>query len=356
MKRLFLIAALTFSSLAAAQGYPSKPVVLINPWTPAGPAELLTRIVGAKLQESLGQPFIIESKPGANGTIGATFVAKATPDGYTILFSHVGPMAISPAVVDKMPYDTLKDFEPITQVAAGALVFIVRNGLPTKNVKEFLAYAKANQGKLSCGSVGPASTSHLACELLSMLGGVNTIHVPYKGSAPVITDMLGGTIDIAFVNIAAVKPQLDGGDEPDPGRSRCPPDHETEAPPRYCRDLSPAMNEILPGFEVNSWYGMMAPAGTAAKQIGPARATSCSGARPTSAALTDLGPTDPRGAGPAHNDKSFGLDPVGSTPIAERPPPLTRRSSPTVVKTWGCADGKGRRVTGGERARKIDNE
>jgi tripartite-type tricarboxylate transporter receptor subunit TctC len=281
---------LAFSSLATAQNYPNKPVMLINPWTPGGPAELLTRIIGAKLHEQLGQPFVIENKPGANGTIGATFVARAKPDGYTILFSHVGPMAIHPAVVEKMPYDTLKDFEPVTQVAAGALVFIVRNGLPVKNVKEFLAYAKANQGKLSCGSVGPASTSHLACEQLNMLGGVQTIHVPYKGSAPVVSDMLGGTIDIAFVNIAAVKPQLDAG--------QIRPLAVTTLKRSAVLDL-PTMNEILPGFEVNSWYGMMAPAGTPKQIVNLLQ-------RETAKALKmpDV----------QERLKSFGLDPVGSTP------------------------------------------
>ena len=290
MKKLLVFICLIFSTAAGAQNYPNRPVMLINPWTPAGPAELLTRIIGAKLQESLGQPFIIESKPGANGTIGATFVAKAKPDGYTILFSHVGPMAIHPAVVEKMPYDTLKDFEPITQVAAGALVLIVRNGLPAKNVKEFLAYARANQGKLSCGSVGPASTSHLACELLNMLGGVQTIHVPYKGSAPVVSDMLGGTIDIAFVNIAAVKPQLDAG--------QIRPLAVTTLKRSAVLDL-PTMNEILPGFEVNSWYGMMAPAGTP-KQIVQLLQ------RETAKAL--------KAPDVVERLKSFGLDPVGSTP------------------------------------------
>ena len=149
LKVLLAALAAAFAATAAAQQYPSKPVRLINPWTPAGPAEILTRIVGAKLQESLGQPFIIESKPGANGTIGATFVAKSAPDGYTILFSHVGPMAISPAVVEKMPYDTLRDFEPVTQVAAGALVLLVRNDIPAKTVQELVAYGKANPGKMS---------------------------------------------------------------------------------------------------------------------------------------------------------------------------------------------------------------
>ena len=291
LKAALCIAALGLTAGAHAQTYPTKPVKLINPWTPAGPAELLARQIGTKLQESLGQPFIIESKPGANGTIGSTFVAKAPADGYTILFSHVGPMAIHPAVVDKMPYDTLKDFEPITQVAAGALVFLVRNDIPAKNVRELIAYAKANPGKLSCGSVGPASTSHLACEQLNMLGGVSTVHVPYKGSAPVVTDMLGGTIAISFLNIAGVKPQIDAGQIRAIGVS-------TLKRSAVLPDL-PAMSEVLPGFEVNSWYGMMAPAGTPKAIVSLLQ-------RETAKIL--------KAPDVQERLKALGLEPVGSTP------------------------------------------
>ena len=291
MKRLVAVAALAVAASASAQQYPNKPVRLINPWTPAGPAELLTRIIGAELQKSLGQPFIVENKPGANGTIGATFVAKSAPDGYNILFSHVGPMAISPAVVEKMPYDTLKDFAPITQVASGALVLLVRNDIPITNLKELVAYGKANQGKMSCGSVGPASTSHLACELFHILGGVQTIHVPYKGSAPVITDMLGGQISISFLNIAGVKPQLDA-------RQLRPVAVTTLRRSAVLPDL-PAMNDTMPGFEVNSWYGMMAPAGTPKDIVLLLQ-------RETAKALK-LPEVEDR-------LKQFGLDPVGNTP------------------------------------------
>ncbi len=294
-KRLSSILAAAALALAAggacAQAYPSKPVKIINPWTPAGPAELLARILGTKLQESLGEPFVIESKPGANGTIGAAYVAKSPPDGYTILFSHVGPMAISPAVAQKMPYDTLKDFEPITEVAAGALVLLARNDLPAKNVRELIEYAKANPGKLSCGSVGPASTSHLACEELNMLAGVSTIHVPYKGSAPVVTDMLGGVISISFLNIAGVKAQLDAGQL----RALAVTTLKRSA---VLPEL-PAMHEILPGFEVNSWYGMMAPAGTPKPIVELLQ-------REVAKAL--------KAPEVAERLRTLGLDPVGSTP------------------------------------------
>ena len=291
LRMLLAVAGVIAATSAFAQQYPSKPVHLINPWTPAGPAELLTRIVGTKMQESLGQPFIIENKPGANGTIGATFVAKSAPDGYTILFSHVGPMAISPAVVEKMPYDTLKDFEPITQVASGALVLLVRNDIPITNLKELVDYGKANQGKMSCGSVGPASTSHLACELFHILGGVQTIHVPYKGSAPVITDMLGGQISIAFLNIAGAMPQMRA--------NQIRPVAVTTLKRSGVLPDLPAMNESMPGFEVNSWYGMMAPAGTPKAIVQLLQ-------REVAKALKQ--------PDVAAKLKEFGLDPVGNTP------------------------------------------
>ncbi|OGA86924.1 MAG: hypothetical protein A3G27_12920 [Betaproteobacteria bacterium RIFCSPLOWO2_12_FULL_66_14] len=288
---LLTVMALAFATGASAQQYPNKPIRIINPWTPAGPAELLARTIGVKLQESLGQPVLIESRPGANGTIGATFVAKSAPDGYTILFSHVGPMAIHPAVAASMPYDTLKDFEPITQVAAGALVLLVRNDIPAKSVPELLAYAKANAGKLSCGSVGPASTTHFACEMFNMMGGVSTIHVPYKGSAPVVTDMLGGQIAISFLNIAGVTGQLKAN------QLRALAVTTLKRSP-VLPDL-PALNELMPGFEVNSWYGMMAPAGTPKAIVQLLQ-------RETAKALKAPDVNERLRAG--------GLDPVGNTP------------------------------------------
>ena len=290
-RSLAILAAFAFASAASAQQYPNKPIRIINPWTPAGPAELLARTIGVKLQESLGQPVLIESRPGANGTIGATFVAKSAPDGYTILFSHVGPMAIHPAVAASMPYDTLKDFEPITQVAAGALVLLVRNDIPAKSVPELLAYAKANAGKLSCGSVGPASTTHFACEMFNMMGGVSTIHVPYKGSAPVVTDMLGGQIAISFLNIAGVMGQLKAN-------QLRPLAVTTLKRSAVLPDL-PALNELMPGFEVNSWYGMMAPAGTPKAIVQLLQ-------RETAKALKAPDVNERLRAG--------GLDPVGNTP------------------------------------------
>ena len=243
-----------FAAAAAAQQYPTKPIKIVNPWTAAGPAELLARIIGEKVSEGFGQPVIVESRPGANGTIGAAFVAKAPPDGYTLLFSHVGPMAISPSMGLKLPYDPIKDFEPVTQVVSGPTILVVRNDLPIKSVKELIDYAKANPGKLSYGSVGPGSTTHLAGEMIGMMAGVDMIHVPYKGSAPVVVDLLGGQIGFAFINVAGILPQIQSGKVRALAVSTL--QRSTILP-----DL-PTVAETLPGFEVNSWYGIMAPAGT----------------------------------------------------------------------------------------------
>jgi tripartite-type tricarboxylate transporter receptor subunit TctC len=253
--RAFLaVTAFIVASNAFSQAYPTKPIRLISPWSPGGPAEGLARVVTMKMAEALGQPILIEAKPGANGTIGTAFVAKAAPDGYIILLSHLGPTAISPALQKDLPYDSLKDFEPITQVVAGPTLLVVRNDLPAQNVKELVAYAKANPGKLSYGSVGIGSTTHLAGELLNMLAGINTLHIPYKGSTPILTDLMGGRVDMAFIGISGSIQQAKAG------QVRAIAISTLKRSPNF-PDI-PAVSETVPGFELNSWYGMLAPAGT----------------------------------------------------------------------------------------------
>ncbi len=253
-KLLAALLALAFSSAAFAQAYPNKPIRLIVPWPPGGPAEALARTVSTKMTEVMGQPFIIEAKPGANGTIGTAFVAKAAPDGYTILFSHLGPTAISPSLMKDLPYDPVKDFEPITQVISGPTLLVVRTGLPINSVAELIAHAKANPGKVSYASVGVASTTHLAGEMLNVAAGINTLHVPYKGSTPAITDMLGQRVDFAFFGISGSIQQARAG------QLRAIAISTLKRSPNF-PDI-PAVAETVPGFELNSWYGMMAPAGT----------------------------------------------------------------------------------------------
>lgn len=249
-----LVAGLLVAGSALAQSYPARPVTVINPWTPGGPADAVARPILQKLSERLGQQFVVENRAGANGVIGSAMVARARPDGYTLLFSHVGPITISPALQRDMPYDPVKDLAPITQVVSAPLVLVVRPQLPIHDLGELIAYAKAHPGKLSYGSVGPGSTTHLAGAILGKKAGVELLHVPYKGAAPVITDMLGGQIDMAFLNISGAVAYLKSGQLR--GIAVSTRQRSTLQP-----EL-PAIAERFPDYEINSWYGMMAPAGT----------------------------------------------------------------------------------------------
>ena len=251
---LSLFACLAFANMALAQGYPNSAIKVINPWTPGGPADIVARPIMAKLAERLGQAVVIDNRAGANGIIGSTAVARALPDGYTLLFSHVGPIAISPAMQADMPYNSVKDFEPITQIVSAPTVLLVRPDLPVKTLQELIAYAKSRPGKLSYGSVGPGSTTHLAGEMLHSMAGVDILHVPYKGAGPVITDLIGGQIDMAFINISGAMSYLEVGRLRGLAVSTL---KRSSLLPNL-----PAIAEFYPGFEVNSWYGLMAPAGT----------------------------------------------------------------------------------------------
>jgi tripartite-type tricarboxylate transporter receptor subunit TctC len=253
------VAVVFFVLLASAaqaleQAYPTRQIIIINPWPPGGPTDLVARPLADYLTKALGQTVVMENRPGANGMIGSNGVARAQPDGYTLLFSHVGPMAISPAVTAHMLYDPGKDFTPISVVASGQLLLVVRPGLNIKSLDDLIAYARANPGKLKYGTVGPGSTTHLAVEWLKTLAKIDMIHIPYKGSTPAITDMLGGTIDLGFLNLAGLigfvqANQLVPIAVSTPERSALFPD-------------IPAVSEKYPGFNVASWYGIEAPAKT----------------------------------------------------------------------------------------------
>jgi len=237
-----------------AQTYPNKPIKVINPWTAGGPADIVARPILNKLSERLGQAVVMENKAGANGVIGSAYVAKSAPDGYTLLFSHVGPIAISPSMQKDMPYNSITDFEPITQVVSAPTVLLVRSDFPAKNFEELISIIKSKPGKLSYGSVGLGSTTHLAGEMLHLLGGLELLHIPYKGAAPVITDLLGGQIDMAFINISGAISYIESGKLK--GLAVTTLKRSTLLP------NLPTVAETYPGFEVNSWYGFMAPANT----------------------------------------------------------------------------------------------
>jgi tripartite-type tricarboxylate transporter receptor subunit TctC len=239
---------------AQAQSWPAKPLRLIIPWPPGGPADALARPINARLHEALSQPVIIDNRPGANGSLGFALAARAPADGYTLLQAHLGPVALNPALQREKSYDPVRDFEPITLLAGSTSVLAIRAELPMRSVPELIAYARAKPGSLSYGSIGTGSTTHLAGEMLRRMSAIDILHVPYKGAAPVVTELLGGHIDIAVIGISIVTPHVQTGKLRAIAVSRS---RRSALMP----DL-PTIAETLPGFEMNSWYGLMAPAGT----------------------------------------------------------------------------------------------
>lgn len=247
-----------FATTATAQDYPTESIQMINPWTAGGPADTVARPLADEMSDRLGQPVVVENRPGANGMLGSELVAQADPDGYTLLFSHVGPLAISPAVQDEMPFDTMGDFEHVALVATGSLLLAIRPDLPIESVSELIDYAEENPG-MTYGSVGQGSTVHLAGEMLAMETGIDLVHVPYDGAAPVITDLLGGRIDMTFLNVAALLPHMESGDVRGLAVT-------TLEPFALAPDL-PTISEVVPDYNVASWYGLSAPAGTPPKVV-----------------------------------------------------------------------------------------
>ncbi|MCX7158785.1 MAG: tripartite tricarboxylate transporter substrate binding protein [Proteobacteria bacterium] len=251
-------AALAFSlavcSHAFAQAYPAKPIHIVQPYQAGGPAEGLARMVGNKMAARLGQAVLIETKLGAGGTIATGYVAKAPADGYTVLLAHVGPIALSPATQKDLPYDVLRDFEPVCQLVATPLLLVVRNDIPARTVKEFIDYAKANPGQLTYGSIGVGSTSHLAGAMLDAMTGTKTLHVPFKGSAQTLVEMIGGRISYSFIGVSGSIQQARAGQI----RALAV---TTQKRSSNLPDV-PSVAETVPGFELNSWYGLMVPAGT----------------------------------------------------------------------------------------------
>jgi len=201
---------LTFAGAAHAQSWPAKSVRVIVPWPPGQATDIAARLVGQKLQESLGQPFVMDNKPGAGGTIGTAQVAKAAPDGYTLLLASLAQLTINPALYDKMPYDTVKDVVPVTQAVFTPNILAVNNDVPAKTVAELVALARAQPGKLTFGSAGVGTSQHLAGELFKKMAGVNLLHVPYRGGAPAIQDIVAGNCDIMFGNMPEFLGQIGG--------------------------------------------------------------------------------------------------------------------------------------------------
>ena len=242
------------ASTSPGQAYPNKPIRYLVGFPPGGSTDLIARTAASKLAELIGQQVIVENRPGAGGTIAAELAARATPDGYTLM--HAGmTMAINPALRKNLPYVPLRDFAPVSLLASMPNVLVVSNAFPTKNVAEFIAYAKANPGKVSYGSSGVGAVPHLSMELFKKLAGIDLVHVPYKGSAQVLTDLLGGQIPVMFDNLPANLAHIKAG------RIRALGIPSAKRNPQL-PDLPTFIESGVAGFEVNGWLGMFAPAAT----------------------------------------------------------------------------------------------
>ena len=249
--------AIAFAALSLqvqAQPYPNQPIRLIVPFAAGGPSDVLARAFSQKLGEDLGQPVIIDNKPGAGTNLAAEFVARSKPDGYTVFLMMVGTQAINETLYKKLSYNTVKDFAPITLVASSSLMLVANPSVPVKNASELIAYAKANPGKVNFGSSGTGTPLHLGGELFNVQAGTDITHVPYKGAAPALTDVLGGQIQTAMIGTPAALPYVKSG--------KLTPIGVTSLKRSPNAPEVPAIAETLPNFEVELVYALVAPAGT----------------------------------------------------------------------------------------------
>jgi tripartite-type tricarboxylate transporter receptor subunit TctC len=254
----FLILGILLVGSVCAQSYPNKPVKLINPYAAGGGVDLLARLVALKLQERWGQPFIVESKPGAGGNIGMDSVAKSAPDGYTLLVT-TSTLTTNPYFFAKMPFDAERDLAPVSMLALQEFYLVANNELPVKTVAELIAYARAHPGKVAYSTPGIGTPQQLGGELLKTLAGIDLVHVPYKGQAPAINAVLSGEVALTWVTTNAAIPHIRTGKLR--GLALAAPER-----PAAFKDV-PVIAETVPGYELNTWYALFAPAGTPAEII-----------------------------------------------------------------------------------------
>ncbi len=276
-----------------AQTYPTKSINLIVPYAPGGATDLLGRAVAQKLGEALGQPVVVVNRGGAGGNVGADSVAKAAPDGYNLLIGTIGTHAINSSLYASMPFDPIKDFAPVSLMLTNQLVLLVNPSIPARTVPELVAYSKSGKAKLFFGSAGNGSSHHLSGELLKARSGLDITHVPYKGSGPAVIDLMAGTIQVMFSDIAGAMPHIRTG--------RIVPIAVGGAKLSALMPGTPTVAESanLPGFEVSAWMGIFAPAGTPPTIVGQ-----------LNSALNRLLAT------PEIRERfaSLGAEPLGSTP------------------------------------------
>ena len=258
LKSLGVLIGSVLLGLAApvfAQTYPTKPIRLIVPFAPGGSTDTLARTIGQKLGDALGQQVVIDNRSGGNGNIGMGIVAHAAPDGHTLVLGYIANLGIGPSLFANLPFDPVKDYAPITQLAVSPNIFVAHPAVPAKSFREFLTYAKANPKKINYASAAVASLGHLAGELLNTAAGIEMQHVPYKGSGQAVIDLLAGQVQVMFSGMSSVMPHTKAGKlrplaMTGSQRSAAAPDVPTIAESGF------------PGFEAAAWYGILAPAGT----------------------------------------------------------------------------------------------
>ncbi|TAK80129.1 MAG: tripartite tricarboxylate transporter substrate binding protein [Betaproteobacteria bacterium] len=255
LKALLGIVLTGVASLAVAQNWPARPVHFVVPYPAGGYYDVLARVIGAELAETLGQAFVVENRVGANGMVGTDYVAKSAPDGYTIIMGGIGPHGINPSMYPNLTYSPTRDFAAVIHVASAPNVLVVNPSVPVHNVKELIALAKAKPGQIPFSSAGSGSSQHLSGEMFNMMAGIKLNHVPYKGSAPSVTAVLGGEVSMLFGTMADVVAHVHAG--------------KLRALAVTSESRIPALPEVptmiesgLPGFEATAWFGVLAPAAT----------------------------------------------------------------------------------------------
>ena len=261
MIRVFgIIAIALVAASASAQQWPTRPIRFVVPYAAGGSTDILTRLLADRLGRALGQRFVVENRGGAGGNVGAAIVAKAAPDGHTIMMGGLGMFAINPLLYRSMPFDSVKDFLPVTLFVSFANVVVVHPSVPANSIQQLIAYAKANPGKLTSGSAGNGTSSHLSTELFKMMTGTRITHVPYRGSGPMLTDLLGGQILMAIDNLPAALPHIRAGRLRALGVTTA---RRWAATP----EIPTVAEQGLPTYEATSWLAVYVPARTSASIV-----------------------------------------------------------------------------------------